>query len=1343
MEHARPPPELNFEGGPVARADAWKRWRQQFQLFVKASGVNSESSGVQASLLVNLIGPEGFDVYQTFTFKDDTEKDNVDVIIKKFDEYFGTKVNITLLRYNFFMRNQEDNESIQSYVTALRLLSKNCEFSTLRDDLIKDRIVCGIRNTTVRDRLLRCEELDLDKAIKVCQAQEVSQESGKQLGANGECSNTVHVHGVERRVSGGAGRQRGRRGGTGAARRGGRGGDSGGADSARQRRECPGCGGSRCADDCPAQYVNCFCCGHRGHYARMCKSRFFHNKESVRKVCEIEKYDSVVNVSSEEDELFFLNMVTSANSQEQWSETLYCSNGSEVFKLDSGADINVISYIRFRSLGFSNTIIKTSKIKLQSYTGNFIPIKGVCELKWVYKNNVFNLNFAIADIECASVLGRKSCEQMGLIKRINTIRLSDYSDLFSGLGCLPGKYSIVIDKSIPPVISASRKIPLGLRERLADELKKMENLGVIRKVLHPTQWVHPLVLVAKKNNGIRVCLDPRELNVAVRRAHFQLPTLAEMAARMHGAAVFSVLDANSGFWTVQLDDASADLCTFATPFGRYQFLRLPFGISCASEVFHGKLRQLLENLQGVDNFIDDVIIWGRNRKEHDERLKEFLNRAREINLKFNREKCRIGVKEVHYLGHIFDANGIRPDDEKVRAIRDMPPPTDKKGVERFLGAVNYLSKFIPNYSQRAVPLTNLLKKENAWRWEQSEANSFKELKECVCSAGVLALYDVGAPAQLSVDASRDAVGAVLLQGGRPVEFSSRTLTDAQRRYAQVEKEMLAIVFACERFHQYIFGKQRVVVESDHKPLESIFKKPLMSVPARLQRMMLRLQNYDLIVTYKPGKYMYIADTLSRAPLPELYSNEVHENNLYQIQMIINSLPISNNKLSLIKKESKKDTVCLKLTDYINKGWPEHKSQVANELKLFWPFRNEFFIVDSVIFRNGLVLIPQSLRKEMLSIVHEGHMGIDRCKRRARQVMYWPNMSRDVELYVRRCSTCQECLNAPAREPLIPIEIPELPWNKVGSDIFEVNKKYFLIIVDYYSNYVEVCKLLNISSNSVISNMKEIFSRHGIPATLISDNGTQYSSHEFRMFAREWGFNHVTSSPHYPQANGKSERTVQTIKTMLKKSIKSNSDFQLALLNFRNTPRDGLSSPAQLLMGRRLRCRLPVHPDLLKPKSVEPAEYNNMIKKQSKTKEMYDKHCRALPKLNIGDDVICVEDKKRCRAKVVGEADTPRSYIIQNKIGSRFRRNRRHLIKCDMGDHPSSSNSKQSCPSECSDNEFEDADSDVSCTGAAEIQNNKNHYHNNTAASVQHTLSEMPQRKAKLIAGKKLKLIKDK
>lgn len=1359
MEHARPPSELNMDaaGGPVGRADAWKKWKQQFLLFVKASGVHTEPSSVQASLLVNLIGPDGFDVYQTLTFDKEEDRDDVNVLLKKFDSLFGTKSNVTLMRYKFFTRNQEDGESIQQYVTALRLLSKKCEFSTLEEDLIKDRIVCGIRQATVRDRLLRCEELNLDKAMKICQAVEASRESELQMAStSGIVEGTAHVDSVAFR---GRARGRGARawaqrappassvsGGAAAAASGGRGrgrsaSSSGGAGRAQPFRAqalCAACGSARCAggDECPARRVSCFTCGNRGHFARNCKLNHSYNnsgRSRVDRVYEVE-CDEGECYSESEDDSFYISTIGVADRKsgsEDWFQELSCVNGTENFKLDTGADYNIMSYRRFCELGFSDDSIIKKKVPLLSYTHDVIPLKGICIIPWSYKNIVYKLKFAIADMECSSVLGQKSCEFLGLVKRVRAVEMSNYDDLFKGLGCLPGKYHIVIDRSVPPVICASRKIPHGLRDRLGEELGKMEQLGVIRKVTHPTQWVHPLVLVAKKNNGIRICLDPRELNRAVQRAHFQLPTVSELASRLHGARFFSVLDANSGFWTVELDEESADLCTFSTPFGRFQFLRLPFGINCASEVFHGKLRQLLEGLEGVENYIDDVVVWGETRQIHDTRLKALLDRARKINLKFNKEKCKIGVQEVKYLGHVFDSNGMRPDYEKIKAIKELKSPKDRKEVERFLGAVNYLSKFIPHYSEIAIPLTSLLRKGSEWRWESSESEAFDRLKEAVTGAGVLALYEPARPVVLSVDASRDALGAVLLQAGRPVEYASRTLTDAQKRYAQVEKEMLAIVFACERFHQYVYGQKGVVVESDHKPLESIFKKPLISVPARLQRMLLRIQGYDLIVTYVPGKYMYIADMLSRAALPDLYSDEVHNNVVYQVQMMVGNVPMSNDKLTLIKKETKRDTELQMLAKYINSGWPDHKYNVSNEVKFYWSIKEELLVVDDVIFRDSLVLIPKNARNDMLRIIHEGHLGIDRCKRRARQVMFWPNMSRDIELYVKRCHTCQEHSNAPAKQPMIPIEIPELPWFKIGSDLFEFKKQHYLILVDYYSNFVEVCKLGSLTSNAVIQSMKNIFSRHGIPNVLISDNGTQYSSREFKCFANAWGFNHVTSSPNYAQSNGKSERAVQTVKKILKKSIQSNGDFELALLSYRNTPRDGLSSPAQLLMGRRLRCQLPVHPNILKPQPIDPSEHLAMLNKQRNVKMYYDQRCKSLSSLQEGDSVVCIDGKARSRGKVVGHASTPRSYIVQTSAGGRYRRNRRHLIKCEP-------DLKSPNTSVSNEEEFCDAHEDV------DIKNtDPNEYQNNNADSDSghevHSIPTSPPltRKAKKIAAQRI------
>ncbi|XP_045534999.1 uncharacterized protein LOC123721191 [Papilio machaon] len=1160
MEHARPPAELILQGGPAARADAWRKWYKQFQVFLKASGVHKSTKDVQSSLLVNLIGPEGYDVYTTFKFTKDEDAEDIEILVKKFNEHFGSKQNTTITRFKFFTRSQNRGESIDEYVTALKLLSQSCEFEHLEDGLIRDRIVCGVADGVVRERLLRTEDLTLAKAVKICQANEMSNEETQQIeetkGGSAEPEPGASGLAVDAVAGAWGNGRRGR----------GRGGQQRPLPAARRRSEVS-----------PRFYKKVM---QLNESYESDSDKDLYHVSTLREKCKDNKYGG------------------------KWYEYLIlnCNGNRELFKLDTGSDLNVISIDTFKRLGCDFAILYSDNTRAQSFCGNYLTVVGACDLSWTYKSRTYNLHFIVTKHNCQSVLGKNACEELGMIRRIHTIDITSYDDLFKGLGKLPGKYKIVIDESVQPSICPVRKIPIGVRQKLLVELNRMTELGVIRKVSHPTEWVNAIVVAAKKDGGIRVCLDPRPLNKAVRRAHYPLPTLAEIACRLQGATVFSKLDARSGFWMCEIDDASADLCTFGTPFGRYQFLRLPYGINCAPEVFHSKIRQILEDLEGVDSFVDDIVVWGVNIEEHDRRLKALLDRAREV-------------------GHTFSASGMQIDKSKLRAITDMPPPKDRPSLERFLGMVNYLSKYIPNYSEEVYPLRCLLKKDSVWCWDRVQEAAVTRVKRLLSGAPVLALYETRAPVLVSVDASARALGAVLLQRGRPVEFASMTLNDTQCRYAQIEKELLAIVFALERFHQYVFGRSDVTVETDHKPLESLFKKSLDSVPARLQRMMLRAQAYDFKVVYKPGKYMYIADTLSRAPLGEILSDNISNEVEEQTCFLLENVRFSSEKTKLVKEFTAKDEECQLLISYIGNGWPDNKYEVDERVRAQWSYRELFEYVDGIIFKDNLVYIPRGLRKEMIDRVHDGHMGIDRCKRHAREVMFWPGMSRDVEQRVRRCAACTERAPRPPREPLLFHHIPDIPWVKVGSDIFQIGKNYYLILVDYFSNFVEVVMLTNICSRSVIGALKEQFARHGIPAHLVTDNGPAYASKEFASFCRTWGFDHITTSPHYPQSNGRSERTVRTVKEMLKKSYLSGTDFYLGLLNFRATPRDGIASPSE-----------------------------------------YDWHSRALPELQAGQEVIIADGvSRRRRGRVQARAAQPRSYFVSDAAGRCYRRNRRHLI----------------------------------------------------------------------------------
>ena len=484
------------------------------------------------------------------------------------------------------------------------------------------------------------------------------------------------------------------------------------------------------------------------------------------------------------------------------------------------------------------------------------------------------------------MLSAQSCSKLGLVEvpaklvasptktnlcyNINDQLIEQYKDTFSGLGCLPGQYHIDVDETFPPEKHAPRRVPVALKKELKDHLEMLVAQNVITPVKEPTKWINSMVAV-RKPGKIRLCIDPKHLNKAIKRPHYPLPTIEDILPKLKNAKVFSVLDAQKGFWQIELDESSSFLTTFWTPFGRFRWLRMPFGISSAPEEFQRRQHEVLENLNGVDVIADEILVYGRGETyeealaDHDKNLKALLQRARDVNFKFNKDKLHLRLSSVPYMGHLITAEVLKPDPRKTQAIQFMQKPKDLAAVQRYLGFVNYLSKFLPKLSTLCEPLRELTKKNADWVWSDKQDIAFETIKKLVIKAPVLRYYDVNEEVAIQCDASQDGLGCVLLQNGQPVAFASKTTTETEKRYAQNEKECLAIVYACKKFKQYILGKS-TKIETDHKPFEIVFKKSLLCAPKRLQRMLLRLQKYSLIVVYRAGSQLYLADFLSGAPL---------------------------------------------------------------------------------------------------------------------------------------------------------------------------------------------------------------------------------------------------------------------------------------------------------------------------------------------------------------------------------------------------------------------------------------------------------------------------------------------
>ena len=569
-------------------------------------------------------------------------------------------------------------------------------------------------------------------------------------------------------------------------------------------------------------------------------------------------------------------------------------------------------------------------------------------------------------------------------------------------------------------------------------------------------------------------------------------------------------------------------------------------------------------------------------------------------------------------------------------------------------------------------------------WADQHTEAFTKAKELVSKAPCLRYFDVNAPVVLQIDASEYGLGAALLQpvkfpnrttevNWQPVAFSSSSLTATEQRYAQIEKETLAIVHAFRKFDQLLFGKSEITVHSDHKPLETIFKHPLASAPRRLQSMMLTLQRYSFTVEYREGSSLLIADTLSRAPLPETTHGHLHDELVYRVEFEDNNPELSNFQdatIQEIRTEASTDPEQIALRTFVETGWPNDKASVPVLIHPYWSVRHELTIHDGLLFKQDRVVIPSSLRSNILRKLHTAHRGTEFTLRHARSCVFWPGINSQIEDMCKNCTTCVQHVRQHPREPLKPYPVPTLPWQLVSQDLFALNGSAYLITVDHYSDFSELDRLPSIQSSSVIQATKQHFSRHGVPHTLITDNGAQFTSEAFKAFAEKYKFKHITSSPYWSQSNGRAEAAVKSAKHILLTA----EDADLALLSVRNTPPAGHTySPAQCLFGRTLRSDLPQSSATLEPRTTHRDTFVlEHLHRKSQQKKAYDKHAGPpLPKLPPGSYVYAKPPptssaKAWIPGEIVGPAG-PRSYLIQTGA-SQIRRNR---VQLQLAPSPSS------------------------------------------------------------------------
>lgn len=1231
--NVKPPSPLKLNSENMA--SEWKDFLQRYEWYSTATKLSAKTPEIQAAVFMSTIGEEAIPIFNSFQLPEEDKK-KVEVLKRKFTEYFVPRENESFVRWNFFRFRQSETETFDEFLTEAKTKIAGCNFEALADGLLRDKIVFGVRSDQVREKLLAEENLTLAKAINICRVTEQATKQLKELKGD-----ELKIDRVKKKASDFAHQQRG----VGSNFR------NGHENSRKQnsRFVCKRCGASHPPMSCPAYKKQCRKCKKVGHFAKVCK---FKNVEIVNKSDDSDKTNSDPN-----DSLYLDAVTLHVNTVYDWFENVDLSGRSVLMKLDTGAQCNVINLDIAKSI--SAPLEKTKVKKLISFSNHEMKVLGEINTEVRVKNKTSKLKFIVVGGDVKPILGGESCVELGLIKRVMSTEKESLPDdwktqIFNGLGCLKDfTYDIDIDKNADLEFSPPRKIPFALRDEVKKEIDNMVNLGVLEPVNEPSYAVSPLVIV-RKHNKIRVCVDPSKLNKFVKRRHYPLKTVEEIAGKIKGAKHFALLDCKRGFWQLKVTKRTSKYLTVNTPWGRFSYKRIPFGLVSAPEIYQQQMSELLKDFDNVECSMDDVLIFANSKVELNELVDKVMKRLFLAGLKLNKEKCVLSAVKVKFLGHILDENGVSPDPEKVSAINKLKPPTNITELRRFLGLANYLGKFIPNFSHVSEPLRKLLEKEIVWEWSESQENSFKNIKQLVSSAPVLGYYDVNKPVTVTVDASSTALGAVLSQNSKPIAYATRSLSKSEKNFPQIEKEALAMRFGCDKFHQYIYGKE-LIIETDHKPLESIGKKSIVQAPPRLQRIFYDILQYNPIIVYKKGTSIPVADALSR-------DCDNTEQDCEEDTCIVHVvLPMSENTLNDFKRETNNDQELATLKCLILKGWPEERKDVPLDAQKYWNFRDELSIYDDLLFKGERVLVPATLKKRLLDVLHQGHLGIQSSLRRARESFYFYGMNAVIEEMIRKCKICQETQPNKPKEQVLMKPVPEFPFQRVASDLFEFNKQQYIVMADSFSGFYDFKKLRHATSRECIDVLKRWFSVHGIPEILESDNGTQYASKRFHAFLDSWGIQKQRSSPYHPQSNGLAERAVEASKILLKRCSKDNSDIALALLNLRNTPREaGLMSINQRLMSRTTRSLLPSTTQSLKPRIVEDGAETLRLLREKKT-QVANKHIsRQIPAtLHPGEDVRVQAGARSWIGGKIEKMVNPRSAIV--KVGDKtIRRNTIHI-----------------------------------------------------------------------------------
>lgn len=1234
--------------------DVWENYREQLNFALEAAG--QIGSVQKRALFLSQCGKEAYGLIVSLLAPKKPSEVAFEEIIVILNKFFIPAPHPILEVDKFYKRKQKDNESITSFVAALHDISSRCDFKDGMQRRIVEQIILGARDNNLKKELLKIklENLTYNNVVQLALNFESIQKGMQTHILARNHSEVTQTKSVAITSSASVEPM-----------------EVNTIDNSRTSKSerCVHCAKNHGNALCRMRNVTCYKCHNKGHTKAACKSNTSNRKPRVNKCSECSTSE---NNDKSEDNFGLQERVDEVGEngakEEKPSKPIMVAvkiNGVPLkMEVDSGSARSIIPHCVFQQFAkaFPTELLPFPN-KLVTWTNSELKTKGQTTVNVEFGNKCVKLPLIVSCGRGPPLLGRTWFEPLGISVQGVKIHAVDEKTAEDFPARFPELFESKIDKykgppvhidckeDATPVFLRPRTVPFPLRDEVNKELNRMIEDGILTPVKH-SRWATPLTIVPKPDGSLRLCGDYRKtVNTMCVTESYPLPTSNEAFFQLSGGKWFSKIDLKHAYNQLKVDEATAELLTLNTPLGLMKMNRLAYGVNAATAIFQRLMMSILAGIDGVACLLDDIAICGYSLNQHNERVVEVLRRLNDIGLKVNKSKCVFTTNKVKFLGFEIDENGVHPSPEKIQEIANKPEPKDKRSLKAFLGLYNFYERFLKEKAVVLEPLYTLLRDDIPWNWGEKQQVAFNKAKCLLTSNLTLTHYSLEKDLHMICDASEYGVGAVLvhkMEDGteKPIIMSSRTLQAHERRYAQLDKEALAIMFGLKKFRQYLLGR-KFVIFTDHKPLLGILGRGK-SIPelvsSRMLRWALTMNTFDYELKYRPGSQMGDADSLSRWPTPCAEEEKEQEEVMLIEQMDIDLGP------DTIAKETEKDIILKKVKFFILNGWPNEID--IPEVLPYFRKRESLSLNKECIMWSNRVVIPAKLQESVLKALHQGHSGTVQTKMLARGYLWYPSLDKDIERVVAECEACQMGRNNP---PVTEHEWkPEnRPWSRVHIDFMgPFMGKTFLVIVDSYSKWPIIEIVPSMSSKAVIELLKKAIADNGLPDVIVSDNGLAFTSSECQEFFKRNRIQHITGAPYHPATNGQAERTIQTIKAKLKKQSPLPWADRVAkiLFHMRTVPSTvSGKTPAELLNGRKFKTLISsLHPD------TEIKTDNEGRKDDGQNKKRF----------NVGDYVlmrIYNMSQKWQRGRIVSKQE-PAVYEVEIESGARHRRHVDQLLK---------------------------------------------------------------------------------